>query len=108
MDVYKLSERFPANEIYGITSQVRRAGVSISANIAEGQGRLTSGEFLHFLGVARGSLLELVTEFEIAEVMGYLGDDDLREIEQKAFNVLRLLNALMESLRAKRQEASAS
>jgi four helix bundle protein len=62
VDVYRVSESFPKAEMYGLTSQVRRAAVSVASNIAEGQGRLTKGEFTHFLGQARGSLLELETQ----------------------------------------------
>ena len=64
MDVYRLSEQFPKNEIYGLTAQLRRAAVSVPSNIAEDQGRLTKGEFIQFLGQARGSLLEILTQLE--------------------------------------------
>jgi four helix bundle protein len=57
VNIYKLTQAFPREETYGLTSQLRRSAVSISSNIAEGQGRLTTGEFRHFLGVARGSTL---------------------------------------------------
>ncbi|MGA9977013.1 MAG: four helix bundle protein [Candidatus Sulfotelmatobacter sp.] len=61
VQVYQATEQFPKAETYGLSSQIRRAAVSVASNIAEGQGRLTSGEFMHFLGQARGSLLELDT-----------------------------------------------
>ena len=64
--VYQATEQFPKPETYGLTSQIRRAAVSVPSNIAEGQGRLTSAEFCHFLGQARGSLLELDTQLAIA------------------------------------------
>ena len=66
VEVYRCSEAFPKHEIYGLTSQIRRSAVSIVSNIAEGQGRLTKGEFIQFLGHSRGSLLELLTQLEIA------------------------------------------
>ena len=64
--------------MYGITSQIRRAGVSIPANIAEGQARNTKGEFLQFLGVAQGSLAELETLLEISKDLGYLSSPDVK------------------------------
>jgi four helix bundle protein len=64
--VYRATEGFPKREWYGITSQIRRAAVSVPSNIAEGQGRLTKGEFVQFLGHARGSLQEMRTQLEIA------------------------------------------
>lgn len=72
LEVYANSDEFPKQEIYGMTSQVRRAAVSVASNIAEGQGRLTRGEFIQFLGHARGSLLEAVTQLEIAAERKYL------------------------------------
>ena len=100
LEVYDISDSFPRREIYGMTSQIRRAAVSIPSNIAEGQGRLTKGEFIQFLGHARGSLLETVTQLEVAAGRKYVDEERLSAIEQKAFHLLRLLNALIDSLRA--------
>jgi four helix bundle protein len=72
VETYKVSRDFPKEELYGLTSQMRRAAVSVPANIAEGQGRRLSGEFIHFLGNARGSLLELDTHLEIALRLSYI------------------------------------
>jgi four helix bundle protein len=105
--VYRYSEQFPKHEICGLTSQVRRAAVSIASNIAEGQGRLTRGEFAQFLGHSRGSLLELLTQLEIAVELNYLSTSDFQAVDAKASNVLRLLNGLIGSIRAKSKAASA-
>jgi len=100
--VYLATKDFPKNEVYGLTAQLRRAAVSVASNIAEGQGRLTSGEFLHFLGQARGSLLELDTQLIIALDLNYLTLDYQKEIEVELRRVLGLLNRLIDSLRQKR------
>jgi four helix bundle protein len=81
---------------------LRRAGVSVASNIAEGQGRLTKGEFRNFLGQARGSLLELETLLAIAVDLRYLGDADFKRLEDHSSEIRRLLNGLIESLRVKK------
>ncbi len=73
-DVYRHTKSFPKEEIYGLTSQIRRSAVSIPCNIAEGQGRLTKGEFKQFQGHARGSLLELQTQITIAKRLEFLDE----------------------------------
>src|SRR5215831_18451491 len=97
VDVFRATEPFPNSQLYGLTSQVRRAAVSVASNIAEGQGRLTPGEFRHFLGQARGSLLELETQLSIAGDLGYLKQPVLAELDQAAYQILGLLNRLIDS-----------
>ena len=99
--VYRATERFPRCEAYGLTSQIRRAVVSVASNIAEGQGRLTNGEFLNFLGQARGSLLELDTQLAIALDLNYLNPDQYGPLDHDAYQVLGLLNRLIDSLQKK-------
>ena len=100
--VYRSTEQFPRNETYGLTAQLRRAAVSVPSNIAEGQGRLTAGEFAHFLGQARGSLLELETQLDIALDLAYLDPNQQQTLAQEIYQVLGLLNRLIESVRRKR------
>src|SRR5947209_3733164 len=82
--IYRATENFPKREWYGITSQIRRAAVSVPSNIAEGQGRLTKGEFIQFLGHARGSLQEMRTQLEIAADLEYLSTTDLQTLDNRA------------------------
>jgi four helix bundle protein len=96
--VYRETEGFPRSELFGLTSQIRRAAVSVPSNIAEGQGRLTKGEFRHFLGQARGSILELETQLAIAYDLGYLPQQGQQILDSQTFQVLGLLNRLLDSL----------
>jgi four helix bundle protein len=98
-EIYHATEPFPKAEIYGLTSQLRRAAVSVVSNIAEGQGRLTKGEFCHFLGQARGSLLELETQLSIAVDLHFLDEGEHQKLEVQSSEVRRLLNGLIESMR---------
>ena len=98
-EVYRLTEQFPKSELYGLTSQIRRAAASVPANIAEGQGRRLPGEFLQFLGNARGSLLELDTHLEIAVRLGMLSGEHHSDLLQQLIEVRKLLNGLMRSIK---------
>jgi four helix bundle protein len=93
---------FPKTEIYGLTSQLRRSAVSVASNIAEGQGRLTKGEFCHFLGQARGSLLELETQLAIAVELHFLSDDDCSKLTVQASEIRRLLNGLIGAMQLRK------
>ncbi len=97
-EIYRMTRGFPPDEIYGLTSQLRRAAVSIPSNIAEGQGRLSKGEFRQFLGQARGSLLEVETQTIIARNLGFLEDATAKNTLQKSAEVNRILNGLLGSL----------
>jgi four helix bundle protein len=103
---YRVTRSFPRSETYGLTSQLQRAAVSVASNIAEGQGRLTRGEFIHFLGNARGSLVELQTQFILANDVDYITSQQLAQLEHLSGEVLGLLNCLIESLRRTSQAAS--
>ncbi|HYP00783.1 MAG TPA: four helix bundle protein [Pyrinomonadaceae bacterium] len=96
--VYQASKSFPKEETYGLTGQMRRAAVSIPANIAEGQGRRLTKEFQQFLAHARGSLLELDTHLELALRLHYLNTEQHGAVQHKVDEVGRLLNGLLRSL----------
>jgi four helix bundle protein len=98
VDLYRLSSHFPKEETYGLTSQLRRAGVSVASNIAEGWGRQSDGEYKHFLGMARGSNLELQTQLVIAGKLGYADDAEIRSVEALSQEVGRMLVGLMRSV----------
>jgi four helix bundle protein len=106
VNVYRSTEQFPRTETYGLTSQTRRSAASVASNIAEGQGRLTAGEFVHFLGQARGSLLELDTQLDIARDLAYLDETNQQTLAKEIYQVLGLLNRLIESLRTSRKPES--
>jgi four helix bundle protein len=95
---YRATKKFPRHEVFGLTSQTRRAAVSIPSNIAEGQGRLSGKEFRHFLGQARGSLLELETQLQVAENLGYLEAQETKDVMESCAEVGRILNGLLASV----------
>ena len=98
VEIYQTTKAFPKEELFGLTSQIRRASASIAANIAEGQGRRLSGEFRQFLGNARGSLLELDTHIELAFRVGYITEQQHNNLQEKINEVGRILNGLMRSI----------
>jgi four helix bundle protein len=95
VDVYRVTQQFPRIEMFGLTQQMRRAAVSIVCNIAEGHGRRSEKDLLHFLGISRGSLLELETQILIATDLDYI--DALRSdtLMNATLDVARLLNGLI-------------
>lgn len=98
--VYRATVSFPQCEQYGLTSQLRRAAVSIPSNIAEGQGKATTGEFLQHLGHARGSLYEVQTQLMIAQELNYLGGETGVFLNDLSNVLARVLNGLIASLRS--------
>ncbi len=98
-DVYKLTERFPKDETYRLTGQIKRAIVSVPSNIAEGQGRDSTKEFIHHLSIAYGSLLEVETQIQIAANLGYLKQIEVDKFLEQTAECGRLLNGLSRSLR---------
>ena len=97
--VYKLTAAFPDSERFGLTSQLRRAAVSVASNIAEGYGRSTRGEYVLFLGHARGSISEVETQIVIAKALEFGSKEDLRNAESLCNQVGRMLRGLMKLLR---------
>ncbi len=98
---YEATGYFPNREIYGLTSQLRRAAVSVPANIAEGRGRQHTAEFIQHLSIATGSLAELETHIEIAQRLGYIDPALLENLLIQTRGVARMLNAWRNALRRK-------
>jgi len=95
-EIYRISQRFPKEELYGLTNQLRRAAVSIPSNLAEGHGRNSPKEFHHFAGNARGSLLEVETQLEIALNLGYLSKEIANQLQLKTAELGKIINGLRE------------
>lgn len=98
VSIYRFTADFPKPELYGLTSQLRRAAVSVASNIAEGYGRASKGEFRQFIRIARGSVLELQTQLEIARQLGFGKEPLRRTAETLADETGKMTWALMQKL----------
>ncbi len=96
--VYRVTQTFPRSEIYGLVTQMRRSAVSVPSNVAEGQGRASTGEFKQFLGNAKGSLFELETQATIARELSYMDEPQFEQLSGLISEVGRLINGLLNSL----------
>src|SRR5579872_283903 len=94
-EVYRVTRTFPKEEMYGLTSQMRRSSASIAYNIAEGQGRYTFREFRHFLRASRGSALEFETQLEIARRQRLMRNETVAALNERVGEVVRLINGLI-------------
>ncbi len=101
LSVYKATNTFPREEVYGLTSQLRRAALSIPLNIAEGSTRNSSKDFLHFLNIAEGSLAECSTLIKIAGDLGYLTVEKSKDLLGPVISIHHMLNAFEASIRRK-------
>jgi four helix bundle protein len=97
--IYKATASFPTEERYGLTSQLRRAAVSVASNIAEGYGRTSKGEYIQFLGHARGSIFEVQTQLTIAEKLRYGTEGSLHSADALAGEVGRMLVSMLSKVR---------
>ena len=101
VSIYTLTKAFPKEEMYGLTSQLRRASVSVASNIAEGRGRMTDGEFRQFLGIAQGSTYEVQTQLLVARQLKIGDEDMLRKAEALCVETSKMLGAFIQSLGAR-------
>lgn len=102
LDVYRATREFPAMELYGLTSQLRRASASVSANIAEGCGRGGDAEFGRFLQIGMGSACEVEYHILLAKDLGYLSELDHTRLNEQVCEVKRMLTTLIQKLKADR------
>lgn len=98
IEIYRATARFPGDERFGLVSQLRRAAVSVPSNIAEGYGRSSRQDYLHFLKIAIGSAYEMNTQLRLAHDLGYLPDDDKSRLLGLLTEVCRILGALISAL----------
>ena len=98
-DLYKVTEHFPSSEQFGLTSQMRRASVSIPSNIAEGWGRLSRKNYIQFLRISRGSLFELETQILITKELKYINNSEI--VEGLIIEISKMLNSLIKKLEEK-------
>lgn len=97
--IYKLTDEFPKNEVFGLSSQLKRATVSIPSNIAEGRRRGSRKEYCHFLFISYGSGAEVETQLEIAKRLGFGSADKIKTIEELLVEVMKMLNAMLWTMR---------
>jgi len=100
LEIYKVTERFPREEIYGLTSQIRRACASIPANIAEGCGKDGDADFARFLQISRGSASELEYHLLLAKDLGFLKQDDYNQLNKETNEVKQMLTNFIKKLKA--------
>ena len=100
-ECYKVTKTFPKDELFGMTSQIRRAAASIPANIAEGQGRDHTKEFLNFLSIARGSHMEVQTHLLLAQRVGLLNEADLQALLTLCERISQMISRLRQALEKK-------
>ena len=102
--IYRLTKDFPREEVYGLTSQIRRAAVSVPSNIAEGHGRLGTGEHRQFLGISRGSNFELQTQLEVPRALGFGDSKLIDEAEDLSFEVGKMISGILNAIKDKDQD----
>lgn len=98
-DIYRVSKDFPKDELYGLTSQMRRCSISIPSNIAEGSGQGTDKSFSHFLDISQGSSFELETQLIIAFELGYLSESDFNRLNSDLDEIQKMIAGLQKSIK---------
>ena len=104
--VYELIKKFPKEEQYALCDQLRRAVVSVPSNIAEGMGRVSSKEKAHFVEIAFGSLMEVESQLDVAQKLGYITNEDIAKTDEMSIELERLLSGLRTSVKNDGTEAN--
>lgn len=100
LNVYRATQRFPSEERFGLTVQLRRAAVSVPSNIAEGCGRSGARELAHFMNIAAGSISEVEYQLILARDLGYVPEDSYNQLNEQVNEVKRMLNSFLQQLTA--------
>jgi four helix bundle protein len=103
VDIYNITKKFPNNEQYGLTSQIRRSSSSVPTNIVEGCGQLDNGNLIRFLGIAKGSAFEVEYQLLLAKDLKYINKKDYDELNEKIQKIISMLTNLIKSLRSKQK-----
>ncbi|GAI60149.1 unnamed protein product [marine sediment metagenome] len=101
INIYNITKKFPSNEQYGLTSQIRRSASSIPTNIVEGCGQLDNGNLIRFLGIAKGSAFETEYQLLLSKDLKYINEKDYDELNEKIQKIISMLTNLIKSLRSK-------
>ena len=97
--IYRITQELPGSEQFGLTSQLRRAAVSVPSNIAEGYGRQSTGNYKQFLSISRGSLMEIETQIDICERLKYLAVSDTADIFKEIIEISKMLTSLISKIK---------
>jgi len=108
VDIYYITQKFPNNEKYGLTSQIRRSSSSIPTNIVEGCGQLDNGNLIRFLGMAKGSAFEIEYQLLLAKDLNYITNEEYKLLLAKIQSIIRRLTNLIKSLKSKNQKPKTS
>jgi len=104
--IYEITQSFPSNEQFGLVSQMRRAAVSIPSNIAEGCGRNSDKELIHFLYIALGSASELETQIIISQELSFLQPEKSEQMQSLIFEIIKMISSLIKSIRARDEKSN--
>ncbi|MDR1206861.1 MAG: four helix bundle protein [Rickettsiales bacterium] len=98
LDVYKITEKFPKAEVFGLVSQMRRAAISINSNLSEGCARNSSGEYKHFAGISKGSAEELKFQVKISQALNYINYEEAAKLIEDINEICKMLTGLIKTL----------